>query len=439
MSTDPTGRTERSVDVLVVGAGPAGLSIAAALASAGVPAVEVVEREPEPGGIPRHSRHTGYGLRDLHRALTGPQYAGRLLAAAGDAGVRVRVASTVTGWGTDGNRALELTAPTGLERITAGAVVLATGARERARAARLVPGDRPAGVFTTGELQQAVEAGLPIGRRAVVVGAEHVSYSAVLTLRHAGVQVAAMVTELPRPQSYPVFAAGSLLRLGVRAVTGTTLTRVLGADRVEAVELRHAAGRTALLGCDTVVFTGGWIPDHELARRGGLELDDGTLGPVVGAGWRTSLPGVFAVGNLVHPVATADVCVLGARSAAAAVLDRWRRQVGAGGGAGEAWAAPAGAEVRVRAERPLRWVVPQRVSPSGPPPDRFLIWADAEVARPVLRVVQAGRVLHEQRLGRRLVPNRAVELPATWVSRTDPAPHSGPVTLTLAALPSASS
>jgi thioredoxin reductase len=419
--------SDRDVDVLVVGAGPAGLSAAAELARAGVRRVEVLDREPEAGGIPRHSRHTGYGLRDLRRVLTGPQYARRLLAVAQDAGVTVRVATTVTGWappGPDGRRAITVTAPTGLESIAAGAVLLATGARERPRAARLVPGDRPAGVYTTGELQQAVLAkgGAGVaGRHAVVIGAEDVSYSAVMTLGHAGIEVVAMITDLPRAQSYPALAAAALLRYGVRAVTGATVAQVIGRDRVEAVELRHADGRTARIACDTVVFTGDWIPDHELARRAGLAMDAGTRGPVVSGRWATSMPGVFAAGNLVHPVATADVCALGARAAAGCVLQYLSASP----------PQPTATEVSVVAEPPLRWVVPQLVVPGDRPPDQFLIWPDAAVERPVLRAVQAGRLLHEQRLGRVLAPRRVAAISAGWVSAVDPDPGTGPVTLSL--------
>jgi thioredoxin reductase len=434
----------RDVDVLVVGAGPAGLTAAAELARAGVRRVEVLERELEAGGIPRHSHHTGYGMRDLRRVLTGPQYARRLLGSAQDAGVAVRLGATVTGWaspGPNGRRTVTVTAPAGLESITAGAVVLATGARERPRAARLVAGDRPAGVYTTGELQQAVlarhtgragragggPAGPWAGIRAVVIGAEDVSYSAVMMLGHAGARVVAMVTDLPQMQSYPVFAVGALLRYGVRAVTDATVTRVIGRERVEAVELRHADGRTARIACDTVVFTGDWIPDHELARRAELAMDAGTRGPVVSSSWATSLAGVFAAGNLVHPVATADLCALGARAAAGCVLEylsptRPTRPT-------RPTARTGSPEVPVQVEPPLRWAVPQQVAPGARPPGRFLIWADREVPRPVLRVVQAGRMLHEQRLGRVMVPRRALPVVPGWVSGVDP--HAGPVTVSV--------
>jgi len=178
-----------TVDVVVVGAGPAGLSAAVELRRLGVGSVLVADRETAPGGVPRHSFHTGYGLRDRHRIMTGPAYARTLAAAARAAGAELRLGTTVTGLdpGPGGTHAVTMTSARGVETVTAAAVLLATGCRERPRAARLIPGDRPPGVMTTGELQQRAYLGherLP--GRALVVGAEHVSFSAAVTLAHAG-------------------------------------------------------------------------------------------------------------------------------------------------------------------------------------------------------------------------------------------------------------
>ena len=217
------------VDVLVVGAGPAGLSAARELRRLGSGPVLVADREAEPGGIPRHSRHTGYGLRDLHRVMTGPAYAGSLADAAASAGAELRLGTTVTGLVAGSELVATLTSARGIETVRAAAVLLATGCRERPRTARLVPGDRPAGVMTTGELQQRVYLGgerLP--GRAVVIGAEHVSFSALMTLSHAGAHVVALVTEYERQQSYAGFRLGAALRWRVPVWTATAIRRVAG-------------------------------------------------------------------------------------------------------------------------------------------------------------------------------------------------------------------
>jgi thioredoxin reductase len=292
--------TLRDRRVVIVGGGPAGLSAAVALRRLGVGRVTVYEREQQAGGIPRHTNHLGFGLRDLHRVTSGPRYARTLIERATMAGVDLRRGATVFS----------------IDELDADAVILATGVRERPRAARLVPGDRPAGIFTTGSVQQLAMAGRRVGNRAVIVGAEHVSFSAILTLAHVGCRSVAMVTPLPHHQSYRVLKlfAASLRRVPV--LTGVDVAEIVGRRRVERVVLTD--GRQ--LQCDTVVFTGDWIPDNELARRSGLTMNPTLKGPSVDAGFRTSRDNVFAIGNLVHKVAAADRCALDGKAVAAEVV-----------------------------------------------------------------------------------------------------------------------
>ena len=291
--------------VLIVGAGPSGLSAARELSARGIDPVVVVDRESEPGGVPRHCDHQGFGLADLHRPMTGPAYARHLTRRAERAGARIELATTVVEVTDDGS--VVLVGPGGIRTVRPAVVVLATGARERPRSARLVPGDRPAGVFTTGQLQQWVHIRrLPVGRRAVVVGAEHVAYSAVLTLRHAGVRTVAMVTDLPRHQTVGAAALGARLGLRVPLRTSSRIAALHGHGRLGAVDVEDlSTGAVDRLAADTVVFTGDWIPDHDLARRCGLVLASATRGPVTDRGGRTSRAGVLAIGNLVHPGETA--------------------------------------------------------------------------------------------------------------------------------------
>ncbi|MFE1549945.1 FAD-dependent oxidoreductase [Streptomyces sp. NPDC058718] len=397
----------RVVDVLVVGAGPAGLAAAARLAAVGAGRVEVLERERTAGGVPRHCGRPGFGADHRGRPLDGPAYARRAVRAALRGGAVVRTGVSATGWA--GPLTLDVTAPTGLERIRARAVVLATGARERPRSARLVPGSRPAGVLTTGELQQTVRlfgsggetVRDRVGRRAVVVGGEPVARHAVRTLRTAGVEVAAVVTELPRA------AAG----FGpVRVLTRTVVAELLGRGRLTGVVVRGRDGRTAVLRCDTVVFTGDWIPDHELARAGGLVLAPGTRGPVTDGAHRTARPGVFAVGNLLHGVEPAPVAAAEGRAAAAAVLDLLA-----------GLPAPA-AGVPVATAGPVRWVTPGLLGPATVP---LLVRPERRLVRPVLTILQDGAPLRRERLRGELVPWRSVRLGPEWTSGVDPA--GGPV------------
>jgi thioredoxin reductase len=414
-----------SVDVLIVGAGPAGLAAAIELRRAGAGRVLVADREEVAGGVPRHCQHTGFGVHDLRRVLAGPAYARRYAAAARRAGAEIRTGTTVTGW--TGDRELTLTGPHGIETVRAGAVLLATGCRERPRPARLVPGSRVPGIMTTGELQQRVylhRQRLP--GRAVVVGAEHVSFSAVVTLAHAGAAVAGLVTGYPAQQSFRAFELAARLRWHVPVWVNSTVSRVVaggqaasGESRLAGVELADTrTGQTRFVPCDLLVFTGDWIPDHELARVGGVTLDPGTRGPAVDTALETGTPLVFAAGNLIHPAETADVAALSGRHAARHIAAALARP------------APAGPRVPITAEPPLRWISPSAVRPPLlPPRGRFLLRCDSFQPAARIEVHQGPRLLASARSSR-LVPGRPVHLPAAWAAHVDPA--AGPVHIRLA-------
>jgi thioredoxin reductase len=400
--------TDVHADVVVVGAGPAGLTAARELARDR--RVIVLDRETQAGGIPRHSDHPGYGARDLRRVVSGPAYARRLVELALDAGAEVRTEATVTGWA--GELGLDVTSPQGRLTVTGDAVILATGARERPRTARLVPGARPSGVLTTGLLQNLVhlQHRTP-GRRAVVVGAELVSWSAVLTLREAGTETVLMTSEHERGESWSALREGARLALRVPVSTRTQVVRVIGKDVVEGVEVRNLrTGQTRVVACDVVVFTGSWIPDHELVRLAGIDLDPATKGPRVDAALRTSRAGVFAAGNVVHPVDTADVAALDGRH----VADHVRRWLDTG--------ATVGPGARIVAEAPFRWVAPSLLSEGAGAPSRrrLLLWADD--VRTVPRVVarQDGREIGRRSLPWSVAPGRVFRVPWSLLEKADP-------------------
>jgi len=405
--------------VAIVGGGPSGLTAAAAVAGQIDGGVVVIEREAETGGIPRHSDHLGYGIRDLKRFISGPAYAKRLTATALEAGAILETEAMVTGWA--GDRTLQITSPRGVRTLTADAVVLATGARERPRPARLVPGDRPDGVYTTGQLQNLVHLHhAKVGSRAVIVGAELVSWSAVLTLRESGCATAAMVSAYPRAEAYAAFRLPGRMLMDGPVFTRSRVVDIRGKHRVRAVVVENIdTGVRTTIDCDTVVFTGDWIPDHELARAAGLDMDAATRGPLVDASLRTSRSGVFAVGNLVHPVDTADAAALDGRHVAHAV-SRWLRQP-------DESAKP----VRIRATAPLRWAAPQLISPGAgvAPRGDMLFWVDEYRRLPKLRAVQDGRTLATRRTPWPAAPGRVYRAPWSLVADADP--DGGEVTVAL--------
>jgi thioredoxin reductase len=333
--------------------------------------------------------------------MTGPKYARHWRKRALRAGAEVIESAMATDWADE--RTLWVTSPEGRYRLSADAIVLATGARERPRPARRIPGDRPAGVLTTGQLQNLVHVHhQQVGRRAVVVGAELVSWSAVLTLREAGCRTAAMTTRYEKSESYVAFRFAGRLALRTPVRTRTEVVLIEGRERVEAVVVRDLdSGQESRIECDTVVMTGDWIPDNELARSAGIELDPSTLGPAVDSALRTDAPGVFAVGNVLHPVDTADVASLDGTHVVPAVVDWLEKGTTRGG-------------THVTTDASLRWVTPQYVVPEGAAParHRLLAWCDEFVTFPVIEVRQDGAVVSSHRLPWPAAPGRVLRIPA---------------------------
>lgn len=404
-------------DVLIVGAGPAGLATAIELKKLGIKDVIVVDREPEAGGMPRMCHHLGYGRGDLYRLYSGPRYARYYRELADKFGVEILTSTTITAWSTltpsgpQGKKGLFFTSPRGLGEIEARVVLLATGVRERPRAARMIPGTRPQGVFTTGSLQRFVyQEHLPVGKRAVIVGAELVSLSALRTLQQAGVQCAMMATELPQHQIYFPYLplkwvlADILTRTPI--VTNTRITNIFGQKHVEGIELTHANGQTETVACDTVVFTGGWIPEHEMARCGGLIIDSGTRGPQVDADFRSSEHGVFVAGNLLRGAATADYCALEGRRVARSIA-RYLKNA--------QWPA---SKLEVKVEAPLAWVCPNVIAESEYV-EAFMFRSHEFTEHIELQAKQGDKVLHTQAF-HRLIVNEIMNFSGTWTRKIEP-------------------
>lgn len=412
MTTDVTTLTPA---VVIVGAGPSGLSAARELAPRLGGDVLVLDRESTAGGIPRHSDHPGYGIRDMRRFMSGPAYARRLVEQAEAAGATIRTDATVTNWA--GDHVIEATTPQGRIRVEARAVILATGARERPRPARLIPGDRARGVYTTGHLQNLVHLRHgKVGRRAVIAGAELVSWSAALTLREAGCRTVLMTTEYPRPDSYSLFTVPGRILFRTRVATRTRVTRVIGRPELRAVEIENIdTGTRRIVECDTLILTGDWIPDHELVRAAGITLDPGTRGPLVDGALRTDRPGVFAVGNVLHPVDTADIAAIDGAHVARSVM-AWLdgRHV-------------SDEQVRLVADAPFRWVSPEiiRRGDPAPPRRRLLLWSDRYIPFPRVVLRQDGKIVARRRLWWPVAPGRVFRVPTGILASVDP--KGGPV------------
>jgi NADPH-dependent 2,4-dienoyl-CoA reductase/sulfur reductase-like enzyme len=379
-------------DVLILGAGPAGLSCARALRGLGVDNVVVLEREAAPGGIPRHCGHVGFGLREFGRIYSGPDYARRLADEAADADLRLGM----TALKLEPGGLVRATGSNGPEEFEAKAVVLTLGARETPRSARLITGDRPFGVMNTGALQQFVYLnGKCPFEQPVVVGSELVAFSTLLTLRHAGVKPLAIIEENARITAREPGSWVARLGFGVPILTGTRLLRIIGGDRVTAIEIDRGFGPEEVA-CDGVILTGKFRPETALIAPSHIEIDAGTHGPSIDGYFRCSDHRYFAAGNILRGIETAGQCWREGRAAAATVLARLENRLPA---------RQPDAQVTVRG--PLAYVYPQRIYRDAPTDHPLLF--KARVSRAVrgrLSVAVDGNVVWSRHIA--ALPERRI-------------------------------
>ena len=301
-------------DVVIIGGGPAGLTAAWELARRGTKDVVVLEREAEAGGIPRHCRHAGFGAFTTRSLQTGPQLAKFLRHQT--ASLDIRTSTTVLEFTLRGQ--LRVQSPRGVAEMSAAKVVLATGARESSRAARLIGGNKIAGVMNTGELQQRVYLGgeKPFSHP-VIVGSEWVSFSSLLTCRHAGIKPVAMVTEQVTLDAPAYFGLGAKLLFGVPLIRNATALAIHGQGKVEALEILRN-GKTEMLACDGVIISGKFRSESALYGAGYLETNGHA--PKVTERFKTSRPEIYAVGNVLGHLETAAVCMQHGRDLAAMLV-----------------------------------------------------------------------------------------------------------------------
>lgn len=340
-----------TTDVIVIGGGPAGVAAALELRRRGVGDVVVLDREPDLGGATRHCSHSPFGMVEFGRVYFGGAYGRRLRREAEAAGVDIRTGHSVVRIDDDG--ALIVTSAHGVERMSARRILVATGVREKPRAARLITGDRPIGVLTTGTLQAFVAFhGLMPFRRPVVVGSELVSQSALLTCLTHGARPVAMIEPLPHAIVAAPFSWFPTV-VGVPFRRGTAIVDILGRDRVEAVTVL-SNGRTETIDCDGVLLTGQFTPESALFLQSSIGIDRGSAGPAVDQDGRTANPLVFAAGNLLRAVETGGWSFREGRAVGAAVAADLRRDPAAA------------AFVPVGFDDPIKLVVPSLLRRGSP-------------------------------------------------------------------------
>lgn len=291
----------------IIGGGPAGLAAACAAYEAGVRDILILERDRELGGILNQCIHNGFGLHRFHEELTGPEYAGRFAEMLRATSARVLSDTMVLDISPE--KVIHcVNTVDGYQQIQAQAVILAMGCRERTRGAISIPGTRCSGVFTAGAAQRYVNIeGYMVGKRIVILGSGDIGLIMARRMTLEGAKVLACVELMPYSSGLNRNIVQCLHDFDIPLLLSHTVTDIQGKERLERVvvsevgaDRKPIAGTEQVFDCDTLLLSVGLIPENELTRRAGIEMDRRTNGPWVYENMETSLPGVFACGNVVH-------------------------------------------------------------------------------------------------------------------------------------------
>lgn len=298
---------KNNYDVVVIGAGPAGLASAIQAKKFGANRVLVLERNEEPGGILFQCIHNGFGTIIYKKDLPGPLYISNFINEARNLGVEILTDTSVLDITPD-HKIYATNKCTGLLELNAKAIVLSMGCRERTRGNIRIPGDRPAGIFTAGLVQRMVNIeGFMPGKNFVILGSGDIGMIMARRLKLEGANVVKVIEIMPHLTGLKRNYVQCIRDYNIPIEFSTTIKRIMGKLRVEAVEIvkvdenfNYIEGTEEIIECDTILLSIGLIPENELSKRAGILLDPLTNGPVINDYMETNIPGIFSAGNVTN-------------------------------------------------------------------------------------------------------------------------------------------
>jgi len=311
-------------DLIIIGAGPSGLSAALTAYENGVKKILLIERDKELGGILNQCIHNGFGLHLFKEELTGPEFAGKFIEMLKDSNVEVKSDTMVLD--INANHEVHVVNKDGYQCLSAKAIILAMGCRERTRGAIVTPGSRATGVFTAGAAQRYMNMdGYSVGKRVVILGSGDIGLIMARRMTLEGANVLACVEINSYSAGLQRNIKQCLEDFDIPLYLSHTITNIEGDGRVNKVtvakideKFQPIAGTEMVFDCDTVLLSVGLIPENELSKNAGIVIDPKTRGPRVFENMETSIPGIFAAGNVVQVHDLADNVAMEAKKAALA-------------------------------------------------------------------------------------------------------------------------